>query len=57
MAALIIRSDGTRFRHTSLDLPEDLVLEAKRRRLSIARICSRAMANEFGLKDPYEGIV
>jgi len=51
MPAVIVRADGTRYLHTSLDLPEVLVKEAKRRRLSIAKIAARAMMEEFGISE------
>lgn len=51
MPSIIVRSDGARLRHTSLDLPEELVIEAKRRRVSIAKIATRALREEFGMPE------
>lgn len=49
--AIIIRADGTRMVHTSLDVPEPLYLEMKRRRISLSRFAIDAMRSEFEIAE------
>lgn len=51
MATAVIRANGRKYLHTSVDIPEILVIEARKRDLKIGRIITQHLMQEFGISE------